>query len=118
MPVYRVLCAYGVGLAISVLIGVGVWALLKARLSDALRDLFPHEEVRKFWEQLVGISIMLATVSAGIGFYYSEKAQTDRLVLLWNFMDHIQDPLEAILKVFLCAFVPLLLAYVYVIRRK
>lgn len=114
----KVLYAYGAGLAVSVLIGLAFWSMIKGKLSSVLRDLFPNEEVWRFWEQLIGLSIVLVTVSRGIGYSYAEKALTDKLVLLWDFMDHIQGPLEGILTVSLSAFVPLLFAYVLVVRRK
>ena len=118
MTIPRVLYAYGAGLVISILIGLGFWSIIKGRLSSVLRDLFPHEEVWKFWEQLIGLSIILVTVSRGIGFSYSENALADGLILLWSFMNHIQGPLEGILYVSLSAFVPLLFAYVIVVKRK
>jgi hypothetical protein len=113
-----VLWAYGAGLMISVLIGLGLWSMIKGRLAALLRSAFPDEEVWRFWHQLVGLSIVLATVSKGIDFSYHEKSMTDNLVLLWNFVDHIQGSLEGVLSVFLFAFVPLLFAYVLVIRRQ
>ncbi|MBI2495279.1 MAG: hypothetical protein HYY90_00850 [Candidatus Omnitrophica bacterium] len=114
----RVLCAYGVGLVISLMAGIGVWCMIQGKLSSVLHRLFPDEEVWRFWEQLIGLSIALTTVSAGIGFSYTEKAQSDPLILTWNFMDHIQKPLEGILGVFLFTFVPLLFAYVIVVRKQ
>lgn len=117
MAIPQILYVYGAGLAISVLIGLGFWSMIKRGLSSVLRDLFPHEEVWKFWERLIGLSIILVTVSNGIGFSYSENALTDKLLLLWSLMDHIQGPLEGILCVSLGAFVPLLFAYVLVVKR-
>lgn len=114
----RALYAYGIGFTISVVIGFVVWSTIKKRLSSVLNYLFPDEEVWRFWEQVIGLSIVLAAVSAGIGFSYAKEAQTDKLVLIWNFMDHLQRPLERILNVFLFAFVPLIFAYVIVVKRK
>ncbi len=118
MVTLRVLYAYGLGLLMSVAIGLSVWSMIKGKLSSVLNHLFPDKEIWRFWEQLIGLSIVLVTISAGIKFSYSKEAETDKLMLIWNFMNHVQGSLEGILNVFLFAFVPLLLAYVIVVKKK
>lgn len=86
----NVLLVYAAGLAVSLVAGIIIFSLLKPGISALSERLMDDPASRIFWKRTIGTVILLAVLSGALSVTYPEEAASDRLVMLFAFMDQME----------------------------
>jgi len=86
----NVLSVFAAGLAVSLIVGIIIFLLLKPGISALSERMTGDAASLAFWKRSIGTVIILAAVSGALAVSYPEEAASDRLVMLFAFMDQME----------------------------
>jgi hypothetical protein len=104
---------YLTGAGIALLFGIAIAVILRSGLSALLSSLFTEASVRRFWSRIIYTMILLASVSGAMSVTYPDEAKTDRLILIWSFMNQMEGMGFRLLWTLLILFSVLLFSYAF-----
>ncbi|MBN1883219.1 MAG: hypothetical protein JW885_13715 [Deltaproteobacteria bacterium] len=86
----NVLLVFAAGLAVSLVVGISIILLLKSGINASTERLTDNPAAGTFWKRTIGTVIILAAVSGALSVAYPEEAASDRLIMLFAFMDQME----------------------------
>jgi len=86
----NVLLVYAAGVGVSLIAGICIYLFLKPGIGALTERLADDPAAGAFWKRTICTVIILATVSGALSITYPEEAASDRLVMLFAFMDQME----------------------------
>jgi len=103
--------AYVFSLVVGITAPLLLFGMLRMPLRHFLHAIFHSAAIERFWLRVVFLALLIGSLSSAVGYWPSDSADEDFIVLIWNLADQVQSILQTLLFSMIALFLPLLLSY-------